>query len=168
MSQRIMSRWIVWFGAGIICGLGIAYFWPQQPSWAAATDRNDKFAVTTVRMDGDTEAVFVLDFLTGRLQGAVFNKQANQFVASYYRNVASDFKVNTDLEAKYAILSGLGSLQSRGQAQFAASSLYIAELTSGRVNAYAIPYQVWNRPLPRPVQLVPMTSFSFRERLSTK
>ena len=150
---------------GFAAGLGVSSFWPNEPSFAAATDRSDKFAITTVRVDGETEAVFVLDFLTGRLRGAVYNPQANMFVASYYRNVAHDFKISPDVEARYAIIGGLGAAQSRGQVQFAASALYVAELSSGRVNAYAIPYQVWNRPLPRPLALIPMGTFSFRERL---
>ena len=154
-----------WLLVGFAAGLAVSSFWPNEPGFAAATDRSDKFAITTVRVDGDTEAVFVLDFLTGRLQGAVFNQQSNMFVAYYYRNVARDFKISPDVEARYAIISGLGALQSRGQAQFGASALYIAELSSGRVNAYAIPYQVWNRPLPKPLPLVPMGTFSFRERL---
>jgi len=167
VSHKVLEKRIIWLLLGTTCGLGIAYFWPHESTWAAATDRNEKFALATVRVDGDTEAVFVLDFLTGRLQGAVFSRQGNQFVAQYYRNLADDFKVNPGVEPRYAIISGLGSVQSRGPAQYAASLLYVAELTSGRVAAYAVPYQTWNRPIPQPISLVPVTGFSFRERLTT-
>ena len=168
MSKLMCDRRMAWLVVGLVCGLGLAYFWPHEPSWAASTDRNDKFALTTVRVDGSTEAIFVIDFLTGRLQGRVYNSQAGMFVATYYRNLADDFKVNPDTEPQYAIIPGLGSMQSRGRAQVADSSLYVAELSSGKVAMYAIPYQTWNRPVPAPIELVPVTAFSFRERLKLK
>jgi hypothetical protein len=168
VSRHFLAKRVGWLVAGLFCGLCISYFWPHEPSWADATDRNEKFALTTVRMDGDTEAVFVLDFLTGRLQGTVFSTQGNMFVASYFRNLAEDFKVNPDVPAQYAIVSGLGSVQSRGQNQYAAAAIYVAELSSGMVAMYSLPYQQWNRPVPQPIPLVPVAQFPFRERLKTK
>ncbi len=150
---------------GFLAGVVVSSFWPSQPIFADGTDRTEKFAISSVKLDATTEGIFILDFLTGRLNGVVFSQSANMFVARYFRNVSQDFRLSGSVQPHFALISGLGAPQSRGPSQLGASMIYVAELTTGRVVAYAIPYQVWSRPIPTPLQLIPAGSFSFRERL---
>ena len=165
MFNRILEGRTAWLLVGVVAGLCLAYFWPHEPVLATATDRNDKFAIVTapVEQDGSLEAVFVLDFLTGRLSGAVLNKQGTGFGALYFRNIASDFKIDPEQTSpKYAMVSGRAFLQQRGGAQWGASTLYVSELASGMVACYRIPYVTVNRKVAKPVELVPLDNFPFR------
>lgn len=155
---------------GLIAGIGLASIWPHEPVAAAAgSDRNEKFALVTAQLDLNTEAVFVLDFLTGRLTGASLNRTRNGtgFVYYYYRNVAEDFQIAGNATPYYAITSGFAEIQNRGGAQWGQSALYIAEMNSGKVAAYAIPYRITQVPQP-PVPIVPLANFPFREATVTE
>lgn len=163
-----MNNRTAWLAVGIVVGLSISYLWPHEPAYATATDRNENFAIVTAESGlGGADAVFVLDFLTGRLVGAALSSQSGQFTQFYLYNVAGDFQVDPDSKPYYAIVSGRADLPRRGQANPAASVLYIAELTSGRVNAYGFPYQIANRrgQAAAPVPLVPVDSFKFRDAM---
>jgi len=69
----------LWLMAGVMIGLAVSWFWPQEPLHAGSSDRDDKFAMLTVPVKDvqlagvrdHLEGVFVLDFLTGKLRGAV-------------------------------------------------------------------------------------------------
>lgn len=162
MSNRLSGSRAAWLIVGILAGVCIAYFWPHEPISAAATDRTDKFAMATVIMEDDLEAVFAMDFLTGRLTGAVLNNQGNGFAAYYFRDIATDFKVDPGAKPNYTVLGGRAFMQQRGSAQWASSVVYIGELTSGRIAGYAVPYRTMNRKVPKPIELVPLDVFSFR------
>ena len=100
----------VWVAMGLIAGLGLAWVWPHEPVAATATDRDARFAMTTIPVKDVTisgfrdnlDGVFVLDFLTGRLTGAVLNNKVGRFSHAYFRNVAADFNdhVLTDHRTK--------------------------------------------------------------------
>ena len=123
----------------------------------------------TAPVTGATEAVFVIDYLTGRLTGALMNRtrKGTVFVNFYYRNLAEDFKVGASGTPYYAVSSGFAEIPNSGGSQWGSSALYVAELTSGRVNAYAIPYSITQNVLP-PVPLVPIDTFPFREATVTQ
>ena len=162
MKNQLLENRKVWLIAGVLIGLAIANYWPHEQAMAITTDRSEKFAMLTVPAANDTEAVFVLDFLTGRLTGAVFDRQAKGFVAFYYRNLAEDFQADVNLTPTYAIVQGAAPFRSRSGAQIAPSAIYVSELSSGKVNAYGIPYKNFTRLQEAPISLVPVTSFSFR------
>ncbi len=153
----------LWMVVGLAAGLCMARFWPAEPLLADATDRDDKFAMLTVGngLDG-TESIFVLDFLTGRLEGAALNPTVGAFTQFFGRNIAADFRVDPTATPHYAIVSGQGNLPSKGATTFASGVIYVGELSSGRVMCYAFPYRVVNRKLPK-VPLLPVDGFQFRE-----
>ena len=153
-----------WMALGLVAGMAIASLWPHEPLRAESADRNQKFAMITCHVGNGNEGVFVLDFLTGRLVGACLGKiqGATQFQYFYLRNVAEDFKVAGQGEPYYAISAGQVDIQARGNAQFGASAIYIAELNSGKVGAYAIPFKITQQK-GAPVALIPIGDFPFRD-----
>lgn len=169
MFTRTSDSRMVWLIAGVLAGMALSYFWPHEPIFAESTDRNAKFAMATASVAsfaglGDLEGVFLLDFYTGRLQGAVLNNKSGKFGYFYYRNVAADFKVDPNAEPNYAIVAGKAQLPGTGGATPANGVIYVAELTSGKVMAYWFPYRESNRALP-PIQLQRLDGFQFRESL---
>ena len=108
------------------------------------------------------EAVFVLDFLTGRLTGACLGKQGNGFVTFFAADVAADLGVKTG-KAQYAMTPGFATIRGTPAAQPAASVIYVAELSSGLVGCYAIPFRLPNAKNPIPQKLVPLDRYQFRE-----
>lgn len=167
--NRTSYKW-VWLMTGLVAGVSIASIWPHEPLSAATADRNDKFALITCPVSGESEAVFVLDFLTGRLTGAAMGRTRNggaTFIQYYYRNLAEDFKVSAAGEPYYAIASGRAEIPNRGGAQWGLNALYVAEMTSGKVASFAIPYQTVQTKQD-PVPLVPVDYFPFREATVTQ
>lgn len=162
-SHRRNYKWL-WLMTGLVAGISMASIWPHEPLSAATSDRNDKFGLITCPVSGGADAVFVVDYLTGRLTGAVMSRTRSgaAFLNFYYRNLAEDFKVGASGEPYYAVASGRAEIPASGRAQWGSSALFVAELTSGKVGGYAIPYRITQVPLD-PVQLVPIDSFPFRE-----
>lgn len=156
---------IVWMLTGLVAGLGIAQFWPHEPVAAGTADRDSKFGMATVPVsftDG-TEGVFVIDYLTGELKGAMANPRIGKFTNFYYRSLAADFNVDPKAEPHYVMVTGQRG-QNIGQAgvSLAAGMIYVGELTSGKIVAYTFPYRELRVPAP-PVQLTPLDLFQFRE-----
>lgn len=152
-------------GLGILLGAGFMVMKPQTPVKAASANSNDKFSMATVPVTaiGDSEAVFILDHLTGVLRGGVVSPQTGGFANTYLRNVAADFQVNPATpEPKYSMVGGPINLRSSGGSQPATGVLYIAELTSGGVIAYGFA-QPRGRGSAVPMELVRLDGFSFRE-----
>lgn len=166
VTPRTIDHRAVWLLTGFLAGLGLAAFWPAEEIQAVATDRDQKFAITTVEVFPTApEAVFVLDFLTGRLTGALLNPQSGLFTNFYFRNIAADFN---NAKGKYALIPGQGVLQSAGGATSSAGVLYIAEMTSGKVVAYRFPYRNSVEPIDQVFPLEPFASFPFREGKPTE
>lgn len=168
-TQRGNHKWM-WLLTGLVAGISIASIWPHEPLSAATADRNEKFGLITSPISGETEAVFVIDYLTGRLTGAAMSRTRNggaSFVLFYYRNLAEDFKVGASGEPYYAIASGRAEIPNRGGAQWGLNALYVAELTSGKVGSYAVPFST-TQVKQAPVPLVPVDNFPFREATVTQ
>ncbi len=133
---------------GLFLGLGIGMatrgLWPAVPVHATATEGLDKFAIATGLVDSGMEALYFLDYLTGDLRAAVINPKNGKFTAFFSHNIASDFAGVTK-NPRYLMVTGLSQMP-RGRAgfQFAASTVYVAEASSGQVAAYSIP---WNSSL---------------------
>ena len=89
MSVNRTNYKLVWLTAGLVAGISIASIWPHEPLSAATADRNEKFGLITAAVNSEAEAVFVIDYLTGRLSGALLNRtrQGTAFVNFYYRNL---------------------------------------------------------------------------------
>jgi hypothetical protein len=136
---------------GLLIGMMFAPnwpIWPNVPMHAVATDRSDGFAVATGYCDDSVEAVYFLDFLTGELTAAVVSKQTGRFNAFYTHNVAADLGVSPSRPPRFVLTTGTADLRRTGGKITALSKslVYVSELYSGKVAAYAIPWSssAWN------------------------
>ena len=164
MNQHGKEKRTVWLVIGLVAGLGIATLWPHEQARAVATDRDAQFAMTTCQVGAiDTmEAVFVLDFLTGSLKGAVLNRTNNSFTNFFFRDLPQDFGIDPKKEAHYCIVTGLAQLASSGNYPPASSVVYVGELTTGKIICYGFSFRESASPL-APKALVPVARFPFRE-----
>lgn len=161
MRTRWSENRYVWLGAGVLLGLVLSFYWPHEEAQAVTVDRSDKLAMLTVNTQaGESDAVFILDFVTGRLVGAAYNTQSARFNQTYIANLAADFGVGEN--AEYTIVSGWVSLPQTGGAPPANGGIYVAELNSGKVILYGYPY-VNARTVQPTRPLVPIAGFPFRE-----
>ncbi len=153
---------------GMAIGAGAMLVQSPDPVKASTAQGNDKFTMCTVPVTaggrgGDTQAVFVIDHLTGVLRGGYLNPQTGKFSHTFLRNIAADFQVNPATpEPKYAFVSGPVQLRSSGGMQPANGALYIGELTSGGIIAYGFA-QPAGRGGPAPLEMFRLDGFSFRE-----
>lgn len=163
MSSRRMEFRPFWIGLGLVAGLALAFCWPAERAQAIGTDRNERFAITSVTTGfQQPDAIFVLDFLTGRLVGGLLNQQSAVFTNYYFRNVGADFGIDPTAKPQFVLMSGEGALNNRGPAQLATGLIYIGELTSGKVVAYRFPYRISPTPV-GVITLEPFAFFSFRD-----
>ncbi|MBX3441149.1 MAG: hypothetical protein KF774_01990 [Planctomyces sp.] len=135
MSRNWSDRKVVWLIAGMGLGLALATYWPHEPlAYGQTAVSGDEFAMCTVQTGaGDADAIFILDFATGRLQGAVFNNKVNAFSQPMVRNIAADFGLTE--RGDYVMVTGFVGARSRG-GQPASGGVYVAELTTGQVVLY--------------------------------
>jgi hypothetical protein len=159
-----MQSRMMWLTTGLLAGLCISYFWPHEPVQAASNDRDAKFGLMTTSVGLNVEGVFVLDYLTGRLSGAVIDPNTGKFSHFYAHSVATDFKVDPKATPHYAFVGGRASLAGRGGVSPAASVIYVGELSSGMVMAYGINYKVARAGVRLRAQpFVVLDGFPFRE-----
>lgn len=168
MRNSMSKNRVAWLAAGLFAGLAIAYFSPHEPTYATTVDRDEQFAMITVPvgafvagLNDPIDGIFVLDFLTGQLKGAVLNRQSGTFTSYYMRDLAKDFEVPGNVTAHYCMASGYGSLPSSNNITYASGVLYVGESNSGKVIVYAFP---WKDPGvgPEPVPLMPISGFPFK------
>jgi hypothetical protein len=129
-------------GIGLVGGLILSGLWPHTPLYAVATDRVDSFAMATGPLDSDVEAVYFLDFLTGDLTAVVLGKQPKTWTAYFNTNVSNDLAVDPQRNPKFMMVTGVVPLRRGGgsRQQPSAAMCYVAEVTSGRVAAYTVPW----------------------------
>ena len=76
----------VWLGSGALLGLVASFYWPHEQARAETVDRSDKIAMLTVNTQaGESDAVFLLDFVTGRLIGRGLQHSDRQFQSNLLR-----------------------------------------------------------------------------------
>ena len=135
-------RWIVALCLGLVGGLVVGGAWPHTPLHTVATDRTESYAMATGAVDADLEAVYFLDFLTGDLRAFVVGQKAGTFTGLFYRNVAADLGVDPAKNPKFMMVTGLDHIRREGgsRMQPSAAFCYVAEVTTGKMAAYAIPW----------------------------
>ena len=140
MKKHIL-RSAMTFAAGALTMAAVAYLLPPKAAQAPVSHGNDKFTMVTVPAIeiGETEAVFVLNHLTGVLTGAFMNVQSQTYTQRFVHNVAFDFNTGSNPEPKYAIVSSYAALRPAGGVQAAVGIIHIAELSSGMVVSYGYP-----------------------------
>ena len=163
------SSWIfmaVGLAVGIAMGMYAAGMWPQTPVYALSTHGQDNFAMCTGYMDDQVEGVYVLDSLTGDLQCAVASIQNGKFASLFKYNLAKDFP-GAAKNPKYLLVSGDANIRAgagAGNIAPSRSMVYVAELTSGHINSYAV---AWNGALatagqPQGGAIIPVDKWKFR------
>lgn len=138
------SRWPVAAGIGLAVGLVWGGLLPNTPLHAVSTDRADTYAIATGPVDTEVEALYLLDFLTGDLGAFVLGKQAGIWSGRFVCNVARDLGVDSQKNPQFMMVTGIAGLRRFGGSRQQPSSAvcYVAEVTSGRLAAYAIPWSV--------------------------
>lgn len=117
-----------WFGVG-----------QGQVVHATATHGEGNFAIATGPADNGIEAFYFLDFLTGDLRASVISRRTGEFTAFFEYNIQEDFQATKN--PKYLMVTGLANLpRGKNNTQIGSSLIYIAEATTGQVNAYALPF----------------------------
>jgi len=168
MLHALTHNRFVWLAVGLIGGLILGGFWPQTPLHAVATDRYDTFAIATGPLDDEVEAVFFLDFLTGDLRAAVLGKTGIFNAFFEYNNVFADLGVNPAKNPKFLMVTGIARLQRAGQRMYPGNGIvYVAEITTGKVAAYAVPWNAAMRNANMPIRqtLMPLHVTRFRPAL---
>ena len=167
MVHRVSRSPIAWVIFGIAAGLLTAGLWRAEPSWASATDRQEDTCIATGAIAGlntpdELEAVYVLDFTTGKLMASILNRQVGKFQHFFERDLAGDFQLTFRQKPRFVMVTGNGQVR-RNQQQPLDSLLYVAELTTGRVIAYHITYagEAARGTQTRP--FVPLDGFTFRQ-----
>lgn len=160
MKEKLTERKTFWLAAGTLLGLAIAYYCPEEPAYADSAASGEKFSMCTVNtIIGQSETVFVLDHLTGRLVGGQYSNTSNGFVASYTRNIAADFKVVNN--AQYVMVPGQAVFSGGGNMPPANGAIYIGELNSGIVAMYGYNVPSSGRPVGN-LPITPVATFPWR------
>jgi hypothetical protein len=163
MFDANLRRRLWWMGGGLVLGLVFGGIWPDSPAHAVATSQIESFSACTAPLDSEVEGIFLLDYLTGDLRGAALNPQTRTFTVSYSTNVAQAFGVDATKQPRYLLVSGLASFRgATGNQRLGNSVLYVAEMTSGKVAAYGIPWSTARVTAPVQLQLIPLDAFPFR------
>lgn len=169
MKSRANDHRFLWLVSGVLGGLCLAYFWPHEELHAVATDRTDKFAICVVSTAAtQPDAVFVLDFLSGTLQGALLNSTTQSFTNYWYTNIFEDFEIkgNKADKSRFTIIPGQGYLSSNPAqggvgGTVAAGVIYVGDVQSGKIGCYRFQFRNQNEVMPA-VPLEKVAGFNFR------
>lgn len=167
MYQRVKKNPAIWLALGVAAGLVGGRLWPATPLHAVATDRHENFAIATGPVDGDIEALYYLDSVTGDLMAAVLSAQTGRFMSFYKYNILADLEVEASKNPQFLMVTGVANLRRGRGPQQSTGVVYIAELTSGKVAAYSIPWtrDRQNAAAPITASLVPLDVTQFRTAL---
>jgi len=142
MTRWKQYRWLVAVVIGLVGGFALSGLWPHTPLYALATDRTETFGMATGLLDtqSDVEAVYFLDFLTGDLRAVVLGKQPGTWTGFFQANVSADLGIDRQRNPKFLMVTGMASLRRGGGSRLQPSSAicYVAEVTTGKVAAYAV------------------------------
>jgi hypothetical protein len=166
---------LVWLALGLLVGSFVAGRWPSVPLHAVATDKIDTFSMATGPVEGEYEAVYFLDHLTGDLHAYVvgrLNSGGYGVLQHCYRKVLDDFKTEGDKAPKFLMATGLCDLTrgGRGSAMLPGRAvLYVADVSSGMAGVYAVPYNSTQHVSGRPTEanLFLICGFPIRKVLAT-
>ena len=140
--SAILSGRFYWLAIGMLVGSLSSGFLPHSPLYASATHGADGFAIATGDVDDGIEGLYVLDHVTGELKGAVFNPIARKFTGFYQSNILQDFGVTAGGgDTRFLMVTGVADMR-RGAGKFrmARSVVYIADVKSGTVAVYGVPW----------------------------
>ena len=166
MCRSMLQNRVVWLGAGLLTGLLAGALWPDAPIRAVATSHQDNLVMCTGSVDGKGEAVYILDSITGTLRAYVLSP-VGKFTVRYQNNVIKDMELDVQKNPRYTMVTGNHrfSRAGAGTGNWGNSVLYVAEVTSGKMIAYAMPWNTAVRNTGRggSTTLIPVDSMQFRE-----
>ena len=143
--------------------------WPSAAQLkASATASSEGFSMATGLVDDDVEGVFTLDHLTGELRGLLLNVRTGKFNSFYQYNVVEDLGTAKIKNPKYVLLTGEAAFRDGigvPRARLSRSAIYVAELDSGVVAAYAVPWAPGHQTLGRTTNttFIPLDRAKFRK-----
>jgi hypothetical protein len=140
MATSNNSRRFGWIALGIFIGAILSFCLPAQPLHAVATHGQDGFALATGPIDNNIEGVYFLDGLTGELQGAAINVNNGQFTTFFKTNVVADLQLGQAKNPKFLMVTGGAALRGHNVIQPGQAIIYVMELNSGVLGAYAVPW----------------------------
>ncbi len=164
MATTFQNNRGVWMVIGILIGLVAGALVPNTPLHASASIGQESFALCTGEVDTGLEGVYTLDYLTGELTGYVINTSTRKFTTAYKHNVLKDFGPEAK-NPKFLMVTGAANLpQGRQPVGVGRALIYIAELSSGKVAAYGVPWNTGRATAPGTATLnfVPLDAGSFR------
>ncbi len=133
---------------------------------ATATSERDDLLIATGPIDEDGEVLFILDALTGDLKAYVMHPTARKFSGFFQTNVLKDLQITNPKRARFTMVTGLQRFRrGPGALQLGDTVLYVAELSTGRMVAYGLP---WNRAFRTSARgpeaaLIPLDGRQFRQ-----
>jgi len=152
-------REVAWpLAAAVAVGVAVAgWMRPVGQVQALTSLANDSFAVCTVPVEGVHEGIFILDFETGDLSGAILNPATARFGVSYKHNVLADlgFKPGQVKNPKFLLVSGVADLR-QTPVPIASSVLYVTDSTTGATAVYGIPWNAQQAGQPIVAKLLPL------------
>jgi len=111
---------------------------PERAQAMTAHGTKEKTMVT-VPLDAGMEAVVTLDHKTGDMSGYVLNRLNAQFFIRYRHNITNEFPEH---QGAYLMATGMADFRGfNSNTRIASGVIYVSEENSGRVVAYALP---WN------------------------
>jgi hypothetical protein len=144
----------VWMVIGLLVGLFLGHVAPNAPLHASATHGSEGFAIATGEVEPGLEAIYFLDNLTGELTGYVINRQTGTLTTAYKHNVLADLAADTKTP-KFLLVTGTIDLRmTTNRIAVGRSVIYVAESTTGKFAAYAVPWQSGRMLTPQP-QVLP-------------
>jgi hypothetical protein len=122
--------------------LAMVGYWFHVPLHAVSTDRSETYAIATGPLDSEVEAVYFLDFLTGDLVAMILGKQPGSWSGMFRTNVSGTLGLDPQKNPKLMMVTGVAGLRRAGGSRLQPSSAvcYVADVSSGMVAAYAIPW----------------------------
>ncbi len=133
---------------------------------ATATHSVEGLIVATGEIDTALEGIYILDAVTGDISGAVLNPSNRKFGARWtYSGVMKDLGLAQVKNPKFVMVTGVAETRQgyRG-GKLGRAILYVAELNSGSVAAYGVPWQPSKMAAGQAYTdtLVPLDWFKFR------
>jgi hypothetical protein len=147
-------------------GLVLGGYWPQAPLHGSATAQTEKFAIATGSIDETAEGIFFLDYLTGDLKCAVISPLTGKFLSFFSTSVIRDLDVDAAKNPKFLMVTGnVDFRRIAGGPQWGQTVCYVAEVNSGKVVAYGVPWakQRQNATDQIVASLLPLDAFKFRD-----
>lgn len=158
MAKVWTNRRVLWLGLGAVIGAVTSLLIPVEPtahaSYTAISGK--KFDMCTAStIEGAPDAVFILDQATGRLLGAMPNRQGGGIAATFARNLAADFRVADG--AEYLMIPADIRPTQTGSIPPANGGVWVAEQKSGVAALYLFPTGTGTN------ELIPFAQFKWRQ-----